>query len=121
MGRWDPPHADGQARLCLRVTDLFPACAAARVPLRRVLFLRCFTAVPAIEPFTATVDALGSLSPLGLNKALWLAWGITPQRRLLQFMLFMRLLARLRCGWLDVGEIESTADLIEQTMEDSCD
>jgi hypothetical protein len=34
-------------------------------------------------------------------------------------MVFMRLLARLRCAWLDVGGIEATADLIERTMEDS--
>jgi hypothetical protein len=120
-GHWTPPHADGQPRLKLRLDELFPSRAAARVPLKRVLFLRRFAAAPAIEPFAATAEAMGSLSPLGLNKALWLAWGTTPQRRLLQFMLFMRLLARLRCAWLDVGGIEATADLIEQTMEDPWD
>ncbi len=120
-GRWEPLHTDGQPRLRLCVTDLFPDSAAVRVPLRRVLFLRRFAPIPALEPFAATVEAMGSLSPLGLNKALWLAWGTTPQRRLLQFMLFMRLLARLRCAWLDAGDIELTADLIERTMEDSWD
>src|SRR5918912_1197124 len=74
-GRWDPPHADGQPRLCLRVNALFPDSAPARVPLVRVLFLRRFANEAAVEPFTATVESLGSLSPLGLNKALWLAWG----------------------------------------------
>ena len=118
-GTWDPPHSDGQPRLRLRVTELFPDSTTTRVPLARVLFLRCFAPTAAIEPFRTSVEALGSLAPLGLNKALWLAWGTTPQRRLLQFMLFMRLLARLRCAWLDVGAIEATADLIERTMEDS--
>jgi len=117
-GRWDPPHCDGQPRLRLRVTELFPSSAATRVPLARVLFLRRFAGEPAIEPFAATPEALGSLAPLGLNKALWLAWGTTPQRRLAQFMVFMRMLARLRCAWLDPGTIEATADLIERTMED---
>ncbi len=120
-GRWDPPHADGQPRLPLRVTDLFPGRASARVPLRRVLFLRRFAAEPAIEPFQVDGTARGSLAPLALNNALWLAWGTTPPRRLLQFMLFMRLLTRVRCAWLDVGGIEATADLIETTMEDSWD
>jgi hypothetical protein len=119
-GRWDPPHSDGQPRLRLRITELFPSSAAKRVPLSRVLFLRRFARAAAIEPFEATTDALGSLAPLGLNKALWLAWGTTPQRRLAQFMVFMRLLARVRCAWLDVGTIETTADLIESTMEEPC-
>jgi len=118
-GRWDPPHSDGQPRLRVRVTEVFPASAAAPVPLARVLFLRRFAPQPAVEPFDATPGSLGSLAPLGLNRALWLAWGITPHRRLLQFMAFMRLLARARCAWLDVGGIEATADLIERTMEDS--
>jgi hypothetical protein len=116
---WSPPHADGQPRLRLRVTEVFPDNAAARVPLMQVLFLRRFAPTAAIEPFEATPRALGSLAPLGLNRALWLAWGITPQRRLAQFMVFMRLLARLRCAWLDVGPIEATADLIERTLEES--
>jgi hypothetical protein len=103
----------------LRVTEVFPDNAAARVPLMQVLFLRRFAPTAAIEPFEATPRALGSLAPLGLNRALWLAWGITPQRRLAQFMVFMRLLARLRCAWLDVGPIEATADLIERTLEES--
>lgn len=118
-GVWDPPHADGQPRLRLRINELFPGRTAARVPLRRVLLLRRFAAVPALEPLAVTLEAPGALSALGLNKALWLAWGTTPQRRLLQFMLFTRLLARLRCAWLDVGEMEATAKLIEETMEDA--
>jgi hypothetical protein len=32
-------------------------------------------------------------------------------------MLFVRLLERLRCGWLDVGPPDATADLIESTLE----
>jgi hypothetical protein len=121
-----PPRTSRRAGGTCRIRT-----AAAAAPARhrafpdsattRAAVARCSCAVagtPAIEPFDASVESL-SLPPLGLNKALWLAWGTTPQRRLLQFMLFMRLLARLRCAWLDVGDIETTADLIEQTMEDS--
>ncbi|HUL65443.1 MAG TPA: hypothetical protein VLW55_12580 [Burkholderiaceae bacterium] len=114
-GQWDPPHADGVPRLRLRVAQVLPAADPAPLPLRRALFLRGFADAPGLVPFAPTPEAL---SPLALNNALWLAWGTTPQRRLLQFMLFVRLLARVRCAWLDVGPPEATADLIEQTMEE---
>jgi len=114
-GRWDPPHADGVPRLRLRVAQVLPAADPTPLPLRRALFLRRFADAPALAPFAPTPEAL---SPLALNNALWLAWGTTPQRRLLQFMLFVRLLAKVRCAWLDVGSPEATADLIEQTMEE---
>jgi hypothetical protein len=117
-GDWDPPHADGVPRLRLRVARLLPDAEPKPLPLRRALFLRHFTDAPALEPFAPTPEALG---PLALNNTLWLAWGTTPQRRLLQFMLFIRILARVRCAWLDVGPPEATADLIEQTMEEKWD
>lgn len=120
-GRWDPPHADGIRRLRLCVADLFPAAAAAPLPLRLALVLRRFAAAPAVEPFAPTLEALGASSPLALNNALWLAWGTTPQRRLLQFMLFVRMLTRVRCAWLDVGAPDATADLIETLTEDAWD
>ena len=102
-------------RLRLRVAQVLPAADPTPLPLRRALFLRRFADAPALAPFAPTPEAL---SPLALNNALWLAWGTTPQRRLLQFMLFVRLLAKVRCAWLDVGSPEATADLIEQTMEE---
>jgi len=117
-GRWDPPHADGVPRLRLRVARVLPAANPTPLPLRRTLFLRSFAASPALEPFVPTPEAL---SPLALNNALWLAWGTTPPRRLLQFMLFVRLLAKVRCAWLDIGPPDATADLIEQTMEEEWD
>jgi hypothetical protein len=117
-GQWDPPHADGVPRLRLRVAHVLPAADSVPLPLRRALFLRRFADAPALEPFTPTPETLG---PLALNNALWLAWGTTPQRRLLQFMLFVRMLAKLRCAWLDVGPPEATADLIEHTMEEKWD
>jgi hypothetical protein len=117
-GDWDPPHTDGVPRLRLRVARVLPDADPTPLPLRRALFLRHFADAPALEPFTPTPE---SLRPLALNNALWLAWGTTPHRRLLQFMLFVRLLARVRCAWLDVGPPEATADLIEQTMEEKWD
>lgn len=121
IGRWDHPHVDGIRRLRLRVADVFPNARAAPLPLRRALFLRRFAEAPALEPFVPTMDALGGACALRLNNALWLAWGTTPQRRLLQFMLFVRMLTRVPCAWLDVGNPEATADLIETTMEDAWD
>ena len=117
-GHWDPPHADGLPRLRLRVAHVLPDAHPKPLPLRRALFLRRFADAPALEPFTPTPKAL---SPTALNNALWLAWGTAPQRRLLQFMLFVRTLTRVRCAWLDIGPPEATADLIEQTMEEKWD
>jgi hypothetical protein len=117
-GHWDPPHADGVPRLRLRVARVLPHADPTPLPLCRALFLRRFADTPALEPFTPTPEAL---STLALNNALWLAWGTTPQRRLLQLLLFVRVLARVRCAWLDVGPPEATADLIEQTMEEKWD
>ncbi len=120
-GHWDPPYADGMPRLRLRVAELFPQAPAAAVPLRLALFIRRFAMAPKVEPFAAAPQIFGSPSRLDLNGTLLVAWGTTPQRRLLQFMLFARMLARVRCAWLDVGDPESTADLIETAMEESWD
>lgn len=114
---WEAPHADGICRLAVRVRDLFPAAAAGSLELRAAVFLRRFAPAPAVERFAPTFAALGSSSRLALNNALWIAWGTTPQRRLLQFMLFVRMLTRVHCAWLDVGHPERTADLLERTME----
>ena len=119
QGKWDGPYRDGKPRLRLRVAEVFPAAQRASLPLRRVLFLRGFAARPHIEPFAATAQAFGAASPFALNNTLWVAWGTTPPLRLMQFMLFMRTLERVRCGWLDVGHPDATADLIEHTQEHS--
>ncbi len=118
-GEWDAPYADGLPRLRLRVADVFPTAASAPLPLRRALFLRGFASHPRVEPFNPTGRDFASGSRFALNNTLWVAWGRTPQLRLLQFMLFMRLLQRVPCAWLDAGDPESTADLIEHSLEDS--
>ena len=118
---WDRAHFDGMPRARVRVTHLFSAASASPLPLRRALFLRRFAAAPAVEPFEPTARTLGGGSPVALNNALWLTWGITPKHRLLQYMLYLRMLSRVRCAWLDVGLPESTADLIETTMGDAWD
>jgi hypothetical protein len=118
-GQWDPPHSDGARRLRLRVDAIFPRPATTRPHvLRRALFLRSIAQRPTVEPFEATAKTLG---PLALNNALWLTWGTTPERRLLQFMLFVQMLARVPCGWLDLGSPESSAELIESITEGSWD
>lgn len=120
-GQWDPPYADGLPRLRLRVGEHFPEAAAPSVPLRLAVFLRGFDAAPKAGPFKPTREALSASSRYALNNTLWVAWGTTAHRRLLQFMLFQRMLARVRCAWLDVGDPDATADLIETMTEDSWD
>jgi hypothetical protein len=118
-GEWDAPYSDGLPRLRLRVADAFPSAASAPLPLRRALFLRRFAAQPCIEPFAPSAGDFVAGSRFALNNTLWMAWGTTPQLRLLQFMLFLRLLERVPCAWLDVADPEATADLIEHSLEDS--
>jgi hypothetical protein len=118
-GQWDAPYSDGLPRLRMRVADIFPTAASRPLPLRRALFLRRFAAQPGIEPFEPSAADFAAGSRFALNNTLWVAWGLAPPLRLLQFMLFLRLLERVRCAWLDVGEPEATAQLIERSMEDT--
>jgi hypothetical protein len=118
-GRWERPHSDGQPRMRLRVGETFRGDGEGPVPLRAAFFLRGFRPRPRVEPFQPTLQALGSNSALKLNKALWLAWGTTPRRRLLQFMVFVRMLERVPCAWLDAADPDETAASIEQAMEDT--
>lgn len=118
-GEWDAPYSDGLPRLRLRVADTFPTAASAPLPLRRAFFLRSFTTQARIEPFTPTANDFAAGSRFALNNTLWVAWGTTPHLRLLQFMLFLRLLERVPCAWLDVADPEATANLIENSLEHS--
>ncbi len=118
-GQWEAPYADGLPRQRLRVAEMFPTAASAPLPLRRALFLRGFAVQPSIEPFKPTSSDFAAGSRFALNKTLWVAWGHTPPLRLMQFMLFQRLLERVPCAWLDVGDPEDTAQLIERSMEDT--
>lgn len=113
-----PLHTDGKPRLQVPVRDLFPASAGEPVRLRKVLILRRYAPRPRLEPFAPSMETLTSLEPLSLNKLLWVAWGMSPTRRLLQFILFVRMLEKLQCAFLDPGAPEETADLVEQSMED---
>jgi hypothetical protein len=111
------PRADGLPRWPVRVGRAFPDAAARTAPLRRALFLRGFAASPALEPFRPSLQAWSRHPMPPLNGALWLSWATTPALRLLQFLLFERLLSGLRCAWLDAGPPDATAELIERTME----
>ena len=122
-GVWDAPYTDGLPRLRLRVADAFPNAAgeaSSPLPLARVLFLRRFAARPRIERFTPQATHFAAGSRFALNNTLWVAWGTSPRLRLLQFVAFLRLLERVPCAWLDAGEPEATADLIEHGLEDTC-
>ena len=118
-GEWDAPYADGLPRIRLRVADAFPHAASGPMPLGRVLFLRGFAPRPRVEPFAPTAGDFVAGSRFALNNTLWVAWGTTPQLRLLQFMSFLHMLQRVPCAWLDVADPDATADLIEHGLEDS--
>lgn len=113
-----PLYTDGKPRIPIQVATQFPASVSQPLRLHRVLFLRRFAARPRIEPFLPTLTTLGAQPELSLNNLLWLAWGTSPERRLLQFLLFVRMLARLQCAFLEAGTPDATADLIESLAED---
>ncbi|MGE3538135.1 MAG: hypothetical protein AB7N91_11960 [Candidatus Tectimicrobiota bacterium] len=100
---------DGTTRIRAHVRQLFPEAVARPVPLRQVIFLRHFAPRPRLEPFDFTLHHTGLLQPLSCT-----LWGLPPGR---QLMKFMTLFARLRCYFLDLGEPEATADLLESLRE----
>jgi len=112
-------YADGRPRIAVHVSRQFPASSASPLRLRRAFFLRQFTELPAVEPFIPTMGAIGSQPSISLNRTLWLTWGTSPGRRLLQFMLFVQLLSRIPCAFLDAGTPDATADLIEHLSEET--
>ena len=100
---------DGTQRIRANVGDLFPNAVARPVQLHSILFLRRFAPHPCLEPFTFSLNHLRLLQPLSCT-----LWGVSPG---LQLMEFLTLFSRVQCYFLDVGEPEATADLIEETAE----
>ena len=100
---------DGTTRLRARIQELFPTSGAQPVPLRSAIFLRQFAPRPCLERFTPSLQHLRFVQPLGCTM-----WDVSPGRRLIAFL---QMLSRARCYFLDVGLPETTADLIESTVE----
>jgi hypothetical protein len=107
------PLSGGEPHIRVHVGDLFPG-PAAPLKLRDAFFLRGFDEHPRAVQFEPTMENLRSIA---LNVTLMVSWGLSPQRRLMQFLIFVRLLASLRCHFLTLGRPEDSAELIEQTTE----
>jgi hypothetical protein len=109
--------ADAKARAVVQARELFPADPVQLQPaaLRSALFLRAFRKRPAVERFAPSLAQMETLRDLPLR----LQWGITPALRLLRFAQAVRALTRVPCYFLDVGQPDETADLIEKIAEES--
>lgn len=110
---------DGMRRVRVRAGELFPGPAPGPVTLRSAFFLRRLAGKPRVEPFTPSADDIELLKPLAYEPTVNAAWGASPGRRVMKFLLLVELLSRARCYLLDLGSPEETADMIEQTTEDS--
>jgi hypothetical protein len=110
--------ADGTSRIQVPVGELFPDTGAQSAPLRHVFFLRRFCARPALESFVPTLRDLEILKRLSFESTVLAAWGVSPGGRLMKFVSFLKLLANAQCYFLDVGQPDETAELIESATED---
>ena len=106
-----PPERfpDGVPRVRARIEQLFPANTAGPVPLSAIVFLRGLGTTPRLEPFMAGREHLKFLTPLPST-----LWTLSPAERAMRLL---GILPRARCYWLDVGEPEATADLLEHTVD----
>ncbi len=105
-------NLDGTERVWIRVSDIFPEAQPHSVPLTHLFFLRRFSTRPYAEPFTPQSRHLSLFSPLAAT-----LWDVSAGHRAVEFL---RLLAKARCFYLDVGGTpDDTADLIETTVEES--
>lgn len=96
---------DGGERTLVNVGDLFPEAGAAPATLACVLFLRQFAERPKVESFSFGMEHFRMLSPLACSM-----WGVPAGVRMMDLS---RLLRGVQCYFLDPGQPEETADLVE--------
>ena len=99
---------DGGERVLANVGEMFPDAAAAAATLTSIFFLRSFAAKPVASPFPFGVEHFHMLSPLTCSM-----WGVPAVTRMMDLA---RLAGRAKCYFLDLGEPDDTADLIEQIV-----
>jgi hypothetical protein len=107
----------GEARLLVRVSDLFPSAMGGPLPLRFAFLFDGFADRATINPFRPQLAELKRLHPLVTEASS--AWGLSPGRDLMNFLVVVNLLSRLRCHVVKHGSPEETASLIEAAMEKS--
>jgi hypothetical protein len=102
---------DGSPRILANVADLFPRAAASEATLASLFFLRRFASRPRIERFEFGREHFAGLTPLGSS-----LWGIPGGLRMLHLS---RLVKDVQCHYLDPGNPDETADLIEAHYKES--
>lgn len=100
---------DGTTRRRVGVGTLFPGAATGAARLEQIVFLRGFAPTVRPQPFAPRARDTRLLTPLAST-----LWAVAPERRAMHFLSF---LAGVRCAFLDVGEPEATARVIEQLVE----
>src|SRR5262245_32168369 len=97
---------DGGERTLVNIGTMFPEAGVSATTLSCVLFLRQFTERPAAEQFAFGLQHFRMLSPLACSM-----WGVPVGARMMDLS---ELLRGVRSYFLDAGEPEDTADLVEQ-------
>lgn len=100
-----------------QVQELFPEPDIRPVVATHAFLLRAFAGKPTVEKFVPTLQN-PLWKDLPLNNIVVPFWGVTTERRLMQFLVFIKLLSKLQCWLLDAGTPDETADLIESITED---
>jgi hypothetical protein len=108
---------NGRTSVLVDVGDLWPASTAGVTPLRAAFCLRRFAERPAVEPFIPSMTETRFLERLSIDATG--VFGVSPAQRMMQVFKLMETLATVRCYFLDVGEAEATAELVEKTVRDS--
>jgi hypothetical protein len=97
---------DGGERTLVNLATMFPEAGASPATLSCVLFLRHFADRPVAEPFAFSLEHFKMISPLACSM-----WGLPIGARMMDLS---RLLRGVRCYYLDPGEPDETAELVEQ-------
>lgn len=116
-------ESDARTQVPFRVTQFLPQSRGGPAPLRHAFFLSGVISHPAIRAFSpelANFEAV--LRPLTFDCAVATSWGSTAGEWWMKHMRLQRALSRAHCYYLDAGEPDATADLIERTvLEDPWD
>jgi hypothetical protein len=97
---------DGGERILVNIGTMFPEAGVSATTLSCVLFLRRFTERPTAERFAFGLQHFRMLSPLACSM-----WGVPVGSRMMDLS---GLLRGVRSYFLDPGEPEDTADLVER-------
>lgn len=99
---------DGGERVLANLGEMFPEAAAVSANLTSIFFLRGFATKPAAALFPFGIEHFHMLSPLACSM-----WGVPAAARMMDLA---RLAGRAKCYFLDLGNTDDTADLIEQIV-----